>query len=67
MLPRVTVLGSSALLNWIVTIRPLTVVLTISGDVTSASVNLIGPEATRSLPSSETTGLPVLGLWTENV
>ena len=52
MLPSVTVIGSSALLNWIVTVRPLTVVLMIVGAVVSASVNEIGPDATRSLPSS---------------
>ena len=49
----VTVDGSSALLNVIVTVRPLTVVAVIVGAVTSARVNVIGPEATRSLPSSD--------------
>ena len=67
MLPSVTVLGSSALLNVIVTVRPLTAVLVTIGAVTSARVNEIGPEPTRSLPSSETTTGPPAGLWTENV
>ena len=60
-LASVTVEGSIALLNVIVTVRPLIVVLVIVGEVVSASVNVIGPTATRSLPSSDSTGLAVLG------
>ena len=63
----VTVDGSIALLNVIVTVRPLIVVLVITGEVVSASVNLIVPEGTRSLPSSDSTGLAVLMLWIEKL
>ena len=42
------------------------VVVVIVGEVVSARVNVIGPEATRSLPSSDSTG-PLAGLWIENV
>lgn len=61
MLLRLTVFGSSALLNWIVMVRPLTDVLRIVGAVVSASVKEIGPDPTRLFPSSETTWAPESG------
>ncbi len=62
MFASVTVAGSMALLNLIDTVRPLIVVPVITGDVVSLSVNLIVPEGTRSLPSSDSTGFAVLTL-----
>src|SRR5690349_18692137 len=56
MLLSVTVAGSSALSNWMMTVRPLSAVLTIRGAVTSASVKLIGPDGVRLFPSVDTTG-----------
>ncbi len=49
MLPSVTVLGSSALLKVMVTVRPLTAVLVIVGAVTSARVKVIGLGADQVL------------------
>ena len=65
MLPSVTVLGSSALLNWMIDGPAADRGVDDVGAVTSARVKEIGPEATRSLPSSETTTGPLAGLWTE--
>src|SRR5579883_766641 len=56
MLLSVTVAGSSALSNVIVTVRPLSEVLTIRGAVVSASVKETGPYVARALSSSEMTG-----------
>ena len=49
MFASVTVAGSIALLNVIDTVRPLTLVAVIVGEVVSASVNVIGPAGDQAL------------------
>ena len=62
----VTVAGLIALLKVIDTVRPLTLVAVIVGEVVSARVNVIDPLATRLLPSSDST-VSLAGLWIEKV
>src|SRR5262245_22775598 len=67
MLESVTVAGSSALLNWIWTVRLLSLVSVMTGEETSSRVKLMLYDGTRSLPSFDFTTGPPVGLWIENV